>query len=686
MTLADVAALANVQRPVVSMWRKRSADTAEPFPDPLGLDRGIEVFAGHQVAAWLKVTGRGNNPEAMNDLAAFAKIPEAASSSIQLANRPNFDGLTALLALKVMTGSTLGGLSSHELRDAADECDPDDLFLYSELDALGEDLASLADFADRLADSAYNPAEAFERLLADRFRSGLRGHSDTALSDSAVELVAGAAVELAATLGTEPVFIESAKGGSDLLLGVVQKIADSGPFTVLTADDDGGAGRLVRRRLRVHGVESVRVTTAVSERPDHRGPVVHVAQYPSPGVPEMDPARILSAIEQTVLQMDDEQRAVVIAPARVLSDAPLAASPSELRSGLLRSGRVRAIVRLPQGLLRSKPREAQALWVLGPSFADVEIADKWTMVADLGTGRLTDDVIQDLLSDVVASMGDLPTVRAHSFRFARLVRTSVLLAGRGSLVNARKSPAALRRVSQVQPVDILVRIEELVRTLNHSAHADPPLNPALALLEQNASLPPARVAELMGAGHLRYVKGNRLEDADLVAGSGTRVIGVPEMLNPHAEPSRHISLLDFAARSPTGCLTAPGDVVFCTGPRPVAMVDADGGSVVAFPARVLRIDAGDPGGLVPDVVVADINSLPAADKDWKNWQLRRLPDAQRQPLTRTLARLQHEQDQARERLEHLQELATLITDGVAGGSLSLTDPISNAAALTEGMH
>jgi hypothetical protein len=100
---------------------------------------------------------------------------------------------------------------------------------------------------------------------------------------------------------------------------------------------------------------------------------------------------------------------------------------------------------------------------------------------------------------------------------------------------------------------------------------------------------------------------------------------------------------------------------------------------------VLRIDAGDPGSLVPDAVVRDINSLDPADKAWRNWRLRRTPDAQRRPLAATLQRLQHEQAEARQRLKQLEELATLITDGVAGGSLTLTDPISNhAAAPAEG--
>jgi len=122
-----------------------------------------------------------------------------------------------------------------------------------------------------------------------------------------------------------------------------------------------------------------------------------------------------------------------------------------------------------------------------------------------------------------------------------------------------------------------------------------------------------------------------------------------------------------------------GDVIFCTSPRPAALVDTQGGSVVVFPARVLRIDAGDPGGLLADVVAADINKLPAADKAWRQWRLRYVPDAQRKKLAESLTRLQHEQQEARERLERLEELATLITDGVAGGILELIDPSTKFA-------
>lgn len=386
MSLSDVAALAQVQRPVVSMWRKRSAGAPHPFPRAVAVEAGREVFDADEIAAWLAATGRGNNPEALSDVAAFARMSTPAGSTQN--GRSTVDGLTALLTLKAMTGMSAGSLSPDDLLDAADECDPDDLFLYSELEALGPALAATAEFADRLVDSAYNAPAAFEQLLAARFRAGLREHADTALAEAAVGLVAAAAVELASTLGRDAVFADSTPGGSDLLMGIVHAAGENSHLTLLTADDGGAAARLVRRRLRVHGVESARIQANPSGEFAVHGQAVHVAQYPSPGEPGMDAERILSAIEHIALQMDDQQRAVIIAPARVLCDAPLTAAPAGLRAGLLRTARVRAVVRLPQGLLRSKPREAQALWVLGPSFAEVPIAERWTMVADLSARHL----------------------------------------------------------------------------------------------------------------------------------------------------------------------------------------------------------------------------------------------------------------------------------------------------------
>ncbi|SEJ49691.1 hypothetical protein SAMN04487917_106195 [Arthrobacter sp. yr096] len=667
MTLSDVAALAQVQRPVVSMWRKRSSGSLHPFPNPVALKGRLELFDPDHIAAWLTDTGRGNNREAANDVAAFTRMP---GTTADRTGENTLDTLTALLTLKAMTGNSLAQLSTEELLDAADECDPDDTFLYSEIEAGGTSITSTAAYADRLADSAYNDAAAFEHLLAGRFREGLKEYSATALTDSAVELVASAAVELAATLGGNRVFADSTRGGSDLLLGVVHAAGEAAPATFLTADDDGGSGRLARRRLRVHGVDCGQIHLDPSGEFAVQGPVVHVAQYPSPGESVMNGIQILETVEQLLLQMDDQQRAVIIAPARVLCDSPMDVGLAALRGDLLRIGRVRAIVRLPQGLLRAKPREAQALWVMGPSLADNPSAGRWTMVADVSTQDLTEDVKQDLVSDVIASMGTGAMVRAHAFRFARLMPTQQLLASK-SLVPAPPHSS----VGMPTGAEAALRVEELGRLLHSGA------SPALQVVttHNNMANQAASIQRLMTYGTLKHIKGNRVAEADLNPQKGARALGPADLLDPHNAPHRYIGLMDLAANYPASRLTQPGDVVFCTSPRPAATVDAHGGSVVIFPAKVLRVDAADPGGLLPCVVASDINSISPTDKVWRRWRLRRVPEVQRGKLGDTLDRLQHEQEQARQRLRQLQEVATLITDGVASGSLTLIDPNTNLA-------
>jgi hypothetical protein len=673
MTLSDIAALAKVQRPVVSMWRKRSSGGRLPFPAAAGHIKGVELFDADEITAWLETTGRGNNPEARNDAAAFVRMTAPASAEAQDGRRM-FNGLTSLLALKVITGQELSPRTTDELLDAADEADPDDLFLYTELAALGSELSSLAGFADRLADSAFSAPAAFEKLLSRRFREGLREQSDTALTGPALDLVAAAAIELAQALDAPP-FVDATPGGSDVMLCIVQQFGESRPLTLLIGDHEGGPSRLARRRLVVHGADSEHVEIDAQGAFSVNGPAVHVAQYPAPGEPGLGTTEILGAIENIVLQMDDRQRAVVIAPARLLCD-PLTAGSARLRSDLLRSGRIRAVVRLQTGLLPAKPRESQALWVLGPSYAEVPIAERWTMVADLSTTSLTPDVRQDLISDIVASMGTRATIRAHSFRFARLLQTRVLLASKGSLVEA----SATRHPTSAGGAETALRIEELIRLLSQEQTGLPAIPDVQADVQGNRP-GTASVQELITSGNLRYIKGNRLDKSSFNPTEGKRVFGRQELQSPHSVEPRFISLLDFAAASPDGRLTEPGDVVFCTSPRPAARVDHEGGNVVVFPARILRIDDGDPGGLVPNVVAADINSLPAADKTWTSWRLRRTPDHQRQPLVQILAGLQHEQCEARRRLVQLEELATLFTDGVAGGSLTLTHPSPHAAPI-----
>jgi hypothetical protein len=644
LTLPDVARLAKVKRPVVSVWRQRAATTEHPFPLPRGTRAGQELFDAREVGAWLTETRRGNNPEALADADAFSIRSALDQGTARIA-----EGLEALLALAGLAGAPLDSLSSDELLDEADDADPDDAFLWSELDALGDDLSTAARYARRLIDAAYNPAAAFEELAAAQREGTARPSLET------LALVASACAELLRGLGPTAVLVDPVPGSSELPLAVVRAVAEGEEPRVLLADDGGAPPRAARRRLLVHGTHAEALAVDPEGRFDATGPAVIVAHLAG-GSPE----RVLTGVENIALQMDDRQRAVVLAPARALTDALAEKAAEALRADLLRGGRVRAVVRLPEGTLPARPREAQALWVLGPAHADVEVAERWTMVADLTGTPLTRAVREDLVSDLAASLLGREEIWDHAYRFARNAYTRSLLAGRGSLVQLAEPPAR----SGADPAELEVRLEALLAELGAPLriHVSRGAGPAL---------PPETIERLMAAGNLACLPGIRMDDGEASSvGEGTRVIGVRELSDPGASV-RTVDLLSFVAEHPGARLTEPGDVVFCTSPRPAAMVDEEGASVVPYPARVLRISPADPGGLSPALLAADINARPAGDRRWKQWRVRRLPESQRRPLAEAMGAVVREQASARLRLERLAELNRLLADAVASGALAL---------------
>ena len=206
ISLPDVALLARVQRAPVSMWLQRYAASATPFPSPAAVRRGQALFDGHQVVDWLETTGRGRNPDARSDLAAFAALAGA-----DLTDDTAFAGLTALLCL----GRAVDPLptDADELLDLADDVDPDDEYLYTEIDALGERAAPLARYAGLLVDAAFSAPAAFEKLMARRTRRPGSGLARTALTAPARHLVAALTLALGtyAEIAT-PLFVDPSPG------------------------------------------------------------------------------------------------------------------------------------------------------------------------------------------------------------------------------------------------------------------------------------------------------------------------------------------------------------------------------------------------------------------------------------------------------------------------------------------
>lgn len=661
LTLADVARLAGVKRPVASSWRSRHRDSDRPFPSPAGPVDGRMVFDGDEVAGWLRDTGHGNNPSPDLDLAAHI-------SSLEPEDRATGAALSALLCVLAVSGRTLTDLDPDELLDLADEIDPDDEFVLAELDAVESRLSGLTARADRLADASFTAGAALERLVSAERRTGTAGSGG--LHPSVVRLVARLAVDSTGDQGRPAAFVDLS-GSTEVLLAVAAEWGDRGPFSVLNSEDASPHGRLARRRLAAAGVPRRDVTLADDAAFGRSRSVVHLACLPTAGRPDASATELLDLIDELVLHIGPTQRGVVLASAAVLVDRLSDPGADSRRAGLLRAGHVHAVVRLPRSLVVHSPRQALALWLLGPADHAVPAPDRFTTVADLADEVLTDVVAEALLDDLAAAVGGRELARVHAFRFTRPVPTRLLVSSPGSLVETGRSATGTRRRPAAE---LLVDIDRL----RVAVAAGVPVTtlPSCDASETDPGHPaPRAIGDLIAEGHLRVLPGNRILPADIrVGGEGVQVLGMEELTGVSPTGSRTVDRLDLAAGYDAVRLTDPGDVVFCTAPRPAAVVDRAGASVVPFPARVLRVDQTHPGGLIADVLAADICAAPATARQWRRLSVRLVPDAQRGSATAALQRLHAAAAVTRSHLAALDALTRLVTDGVTRGSLAITRP------------
>lgn len=648
LSLSDIAQLARVQRPVVTTWRSRAAKSDLPFPQPIEGGAGGDRFDVDAVVDWLETSGRGNNPDVRADAAAHA-LP----AGMNLRGDPAlFAGLTALLCLKVVSGADLAGLPVSALHELATGVDPDDRLLRREVNDLGAHLLPSAAYVDDLADAAYGSAQAFEALMAQR--RGLTDAVQSAVAAPVHALVTAVARALARDCGTEPpTYVDPTGTGSDLFLSVVRADADHAPDVVLP-DDDTPPARLFRRRLRVHDLRAE--ARAV-------GSAVLVAHFAPNGRPGLTEDAILDAIDEIAVAMDDRQRAVVVAPSSLLIDRLGDRARHQRRSQVLRAGRVRAMVRLPAGLVVHRSRQPLALWVLGPDFGRHALDERRVAVIDVSDEPLTELLITQIRDDVASAMAEPRLARSHSYAQARLVQTSMLLAQSGSLV----PPSSAVTRADLDPAAAALRIEQL--------RTDPrPPTDALAGARVDVSQSPGpssiSVREAIRRKFVRVLSGNRA-GFELDEDGNVCVIGVPELTSTTVVGSRRVDRLTFLGTHDVARLTEAGDVLYCTSPRPCALVDEVGGSAVQYPARVLRVDPVRGEGLSPHVIAYAINAQPSSSRAWQSWSLPRVPAEQVVVVATALSGLHRDKAATRARLLDLDHLERTVVQGVTSGSLLL---------------
>lgn len=660
--LTGVARLAGVRRPVASMWRSRFAATNDPFPTAVDELGGRPRFDSAQVAEWLARTAHGHNPEARADAAAAAT-----PSEFSFADQEAVAELEALIALYAQRGS-LDDLTSAGLRQAAAEADPGDASLRAELEAHADRGAPWLAYAELLIDAAYAPSAAL--ALVQRRRSALLGAAGSVgpLADNAIALITAATLALVADAQAD-VTVTLDANDAELAATLATALGDQ---VGLSLPADVGA-RQARRRLLAAG----HWLADASQSPSTRSVVI--ARVPARNADQA--ATVLRAVDDVSLSLRERDAAIIVGPARLLVEA-LGPADERLRADVLRSGRVRGIARLGAGLTETASREPLALWMLGSPMGQVPIADRFTVVADLIDTPLTAGARADLVSDLVASMGSAREVRAHAFRFGRFARTATLIARGDALLASTSSLATSRRVARQDPAELPALIDAAAEAVRADLEPLPLTAPSGAM----QSRPPAPVADLIRDGHLRVVAGTRL-DPELHGSEGLVVVAASDLDAPAAIGRTRVDQLVFATQHPSATLTRPGDVVFRTSPTAAAWVDGDGSKVVAYPARVLRIANADPGGLVPELIAADIIGQSAGPGAWKRWMLRRVAPRAITPLRGALAEITARSAALRDRAARLDRYAELLAAGVVAGAVTLepepfTDTTAAVAAST----
>jgi hypothetical protein len=515
-----------------------------------------------------------------------------------------------------------------------------------------------------VATAAYNPASAIERLLALRHRTGDPRLTGSVLRAPALNLVA----EIFAALvpdDAELAVTDPRPGCGDLLTAVLGRTERVEPVVAHVPADNGQ--RLARRRLAAHAWPA---RTASDDVDAHL-----VTQVPALDEPDLDPVEVLRRVDDAVLGLPIGRVAIVVGPASALVDELRDPEAEAIRDDLLRSGRLRSVVLLPAGLVVARPRQKMALWVLGTVLPGASFGRKYLVVADLSEHAPVGDdfdlgVVQDLLTDIVAAQGTDRDAGVHHFRFAKFLDTGPVVARRQSLLGVARATADL--VFR-DPAGVEQQLHELMAHLTEPT----PASTFPTVRGVPAGDPGGRftIDGLVGRGSLHRRSGSRLRSEDVLPGpvDGTvPVVGTAEVLGSAPWGGRRIDRLGFLSRYSSGRLTEPGDVVYVSSPRPAAVVDVDGFSVVEAPARIFRVPERARGRVVPEVVAADINAAGSDARDPGAWTVRLVPPDQGEALARTVAVLRTEERALRDRMTTLSVLREGLVDGVAAGVVAIS--------------
>jgi hypothetical protein len=686
MSMAEIAGLAGVRRPVVTTWRRRHPD----FPAPTNGDSLSPLFDARQVADWLTTTGRDRDGAVEADLSLYAVA--GLGTRAGLPPRDLVAIITALICLRAVDDEPLALSASGDMRarllHRAAQADPDDACLLSELAGLPTDPGWLASATDELVEAAWGCTGAFERVMASGQRFRIGALCPRMVSPALGRLVAelSGARERAATAEQTISVCDPAAGAGDMLTAVADAVGPDHQILLCAAEADRYLARLTARRLTVHGVawpDLAMVTGTAADVPAGWGdPDVTVTEIPYVSAETRSAEEVMDRLDEIALRLAPGRTAVVVGPAAVLSGELRPFSPAERsRARLLSSGMVEAVIRLPGGLVPFRPGYEVAVWVLTSAYDSPWRG--WVLLADVSDRDLTDEVVAGLAEDVVTWRRDGYQPHAHTRMFSVQVPVTDLVDSLRPLTAHRHSPPSGRGTTTSGP---LTRVAEIEAGLDQARSRAVAVRPQLRsrIGEARRPAPPVHsIGALAKAGRLVIRPGSRLRGVQ--AGEGHHdVIGAPELTGRSRRGDRRIDRVALAGQ-PRAELTEPGDVIVTTAPQFAVLVDHDGLAAVEFPVKVLRIPAAERQTFTPRTLAALLaagaagpRGRPGGERPSGAVRARRLEEREvpvlspedARSLDDLLTALDTRRDAAQQELDLLADLRDITAAGLIDGTLT----------------
>ncbi|MGP5290032.1 hypothetical protein ACTXL6_08275 [Brachybacterium tyrofermentans] len=642
LTMQAIADLAQVQREVVSMWRSRYADSPHPFPPPVEADG--RLFEADLVADWLRVTGRGNNPD--------APLEAVLHSSLFDSLLEDLDAASTLLLLHDQLGGPLADLRLHEVLDGARDAGLDRLIDSAQLpDLLAR--SQLVAAIDDLAEAAFSGRHVLERLV-DTFTTPRGAWAGEALTGPGADLVADVVLAMHEQSNHR---LDPHGSGGRLLITIAAAAAGEDRGLLVGIDDamiQEPTGRALLRLLATQlGPDSVVDTACADEMAQG-----HLTLVMSQEIE--DAHTFFEEIDSLLLERGPGDVLALIGPAELLveplkDDAfrvarerllmPTAGLPADLRY----------VARLPRGLSRHGGRRRLALWVVGTA---VTHADRtWTVYGEHADTALDRASRAAIAADVVAALAGGDALTSHAFLRSSRLATDALVRRR-SLVLAPQE--ALERSGGESLARIWELDDGLVRDAVHLEAVDA------------GGIDPTVSWHTVTTAFAAEMRGTRLPE-EAIAGpepGSAIVIGPEEVRDPQRRGRRAIDRLVLEKATSRSTFTQPGDVVFTAEGGVAAFVDVEGGHVLQSPVRALRCRPDGRQGRIlhPSVVAADISRQEGRDR--RTWRLRTIPDDAVPAIEQTTARLEARRTHLISQLATLDALEDELTRALATGTLA----------------